>query len=93
MIIFEAFFVQTHKRLEEVMVQPELVKELVEQTDVSHRVETVVTDIGADLGEVVFFDKAIVVFVIRARAAELQGLGGTCLAFRDRRYGQVPWRR
>ena len=73
--IFKVFLVQAHHGLEEVMVQPKLVIELVEQVGLGNRVETIVTSIGAHMGEVVFFDKAIVIFGIRASAAEFQGMG------------------
>ena len=69
------FFLEAHDWLEEIVVEPELVIQLVEAERVGHGIQTGITYIGAYLAKVVFFHKAIVVFGIGTAAAEIEGRG------------------
>src|SRR3990172_678690 len=68
------FLFQAHHRLEEVVVQPELVIELVEQIGLRHRIQALVTDVSPHQAEVVLFHKAVIVLLKGAAAGEFHSL-------------------
>jgi hypothetical protein len=66
---------ETDHRLEQVVVEPHFVVELIEQQGLGHGVETLVAEEGSDLGKVLLFDETVVVLVKRAAAGEFDALG------------------
>lgn len=67
-------FFEAHDGLEEVVIKPELIIELVRQLGVSDCIQTVISKVGPDLAKVVFFDKAIIIFDVGTAAADVQGV-------------------
>ncbi len=56
---------QADHRLEQVVVDPHFVAELLEQQGLRHRVEALMAEESADLGKVLLFYEAIVILVKR----------------------------
>ncbi len=66
------FLGQAHDGLEEVVVAPHVVIELVEKDGLRDGIETVVAEIGPDEGIVFLLDETVVILVPGARARKLQ---------------------
>src|SRR5512145_2796385 len=71
--LLPVFFFEAHDGLEEVVIKPELIVELVRQMGVSDSIQTVITKVGSDLAKVVFFNKAIIIFDVGTAATDVQG--------------------
>jgi len=67
---------QAHHRLEEVVVHPHLVVELIDGDGLGDGIEPIVAQIGTNQGGVLLFDEAIVVLVVGSAAGELNTLDG-----------------
>ena len=66
-----AFLLQAHDWLEEVVVQPHEVVDVVEEVGVLSSVEPIITQESPDQGGIFLFHKAVIVLMVRAAARQL----------------------
>ena len=69
----DGFVLQTQDRLEEVVIQPHQVVELVQQVGLPDGVQALIAQVGADEGVVLLLDEAVVVTLEGPAAGELNG--------------------